>query len=130
MAEAGQENIETVHEPKPTGIQAADILCLLIAILNGIQTLIYYNHVHHVLTSAVFFAFLTIALVAAQFRKRRVALTITGKNIAAAMADSDMPQKCVEMIQYEADTGQRKVLKLVPSGDSDGQFNCAYQNIN
>ena len=126
MAEAGQENIETVHEPKP--IQAADILCLLIAILNGIQTLIYYNHVHHVLTSAVFFAFLTIALVAAQFRKRRVALTI--KNIAAAMADSDMPQKCVEMIQYEADTGQRKVLKLVPSGDSDGQFNCAYQNIN
>ena len=43
----------------------------------------------HVLTFAVFFTFLTIALVAAQFRKRRVALT-------GALADSDMPQNLCE----------------------------------
>ena len=45
----------------------------------------------HVLTFAVFFTFLTIALVAARFRKRRVALTMAG-----ALADSDMPQNLCE----------------------------------
>ena len=92
------------------------------------EKVVFTSSMGHVLTSAVLFAFLTIALVAAQFRTRRVALTI--RNLAAALADSDMPQKCVEMTQFKADTGQRKILKLVPSSDSDGQFNCAFKNIN
>jgi hypothetical protein len=51
----------------------------------------------HVITSAIFFAFLTIVLVAAQFRKGQVAFTLV--NVAAALADSDVPQKSVEMTQ-------------------------------
>jgi hypothetical protein len=46
--------------------------------------------------------------------------------VAAALADSDVPQKCVEMTQFNMGTGERKVLKLVQSGD--GQLNCAYQS--
>jgi hypothetical protein len=47
--------------------------------------------------------------------------------VAAALAGSDVPQKCEEMTQFKVGTGKRKVLKLVPSGD--GQLNCAYQTI-
>ena len=59
---------------------------------------------------------------AAQFRKRRVAFTFV--NVAAALANSDVPQKCLEM--KAAGTEERKVLKLVKSGDG---LNCAYQSI-
>ena len=85
----------------------------------------------HVVTSAVLFAFLTIALVAVQFRKKGDALTII--NLAAALVDSDMPQKCAEILemrQFMADTGEKKVLKVIPSDDDDEQFNCAYQSVN
>ena len=47
----------------------------------------------HVLTFAVFFTFLRIALVAARFRKRRVQVALT---MAGALADSDMPQNLCE----------------------------------
>ena len=47
--------------------------------------------------------------------------------MAAALADSDVPQKCVEMTQLKMGTEERKVLKLVPNGD--GQLDCAYQSI-
>jgi hypothetical protein len=50
----------------------------------------------------ILFAFLMIALVAAQFRKRRVAFTFV--NVAAALADSDVSQKCVEMTHLKAGT--------------------------
>ena len=66
------------------------------------------------------------SLVATQFRKRRVAFTFV--NVAAALAGSDVPQRCMEMEQFKADMGEKKVLKLFPSGD--GQFNCAYQSVN
>jgi hypothetical protein len=91
------------------------------------EKMVFTSSLGHVVTSVILFAFLTIALVAAQFRKRRVAFTFV--NVAAALADSDsdVPQKCVEMTQFKADTGERKVLKLVPSGD--GQLNCTYQSI-
>jgi hypothetical protein len=69
--------------------------------------------------------FLTIALVAAQFRKGRVGFTLV--NVAAALADSDLPQKSVEMTQFKAGTGERKVLKLVPGGD--GRLYCVYESI-
>jgi hypothetical protein len=90
-----------------------------------VEQMVFTSSLGHVFTSATFFAFLTIALVAAQFRKRRAAFTFV--NVAAALADSDVPQKCVEMTQFKMGTGERKVLKLVPSGD--GQLNCAYQSI-
>jgi hypothetical protein len=79
----------------------------------------------HIFTSAILFAFLAIALVAAQFRKGRVAFTLV--NVAAALADSDVPQKSVEMMQFKAGKGERKVLKLVPS--DDGRLNCVYQSV-
>jgi hypothetical protein len=84
------------------------------------EQMVFSSSLGHVYISAASFAFLTIALVAAQFRKRRVAFTLV--NVAAALADSDVPQKCVEM----TGTGEGKVLKLVQSGD--GQLNCAYQS--
>ena len=90
------------------------------------QQMVFTSSLGHVFASAILFVFLTIALVAAQFRKRRAAFTFV--NIAAALADSDAPPKCVEMIQSKAaGTEERKVLKLVTSGD--GQLNCAYQSI-
>ena len=92
------------------------------------EKIFFTSSLGHVFTSAGFFAFLTIALVAAQFRDELPALTI--RNISAALSDSDMPRICMEMTQLEEGTGEKRVLKLVPSGDSDGQFNCAYQNIN
>ena len=85
--------------------------------------MVFTSSLGHVITSAILFVFLTIALVAAQFRRRRVAFTFV--NVAAALADSDVLQKCVEMTQFKA--GERKVMKLVSSGD--GQLNCAYQSI-
>ena len=66
-----------------------------------------------------------IALVAAQFRKGQVAFTLV--NVAAALADSDVPQKSVAMIQSKASTGERKVLKLVPGGD--GRLYCVYESV-
>ena len=76
------------------------------------EQLVFTSSLGHVYTSAIFFAFLTIALVAAQFRKGRAAFTLV--NVAAALADSEVPQKCVEMTQFKAG---EDVLKLVPSGD-------------
>jgi hypothetical protein len=78
----------------------------------------------HVIISAILFTFLGIALVAAQFRKGRVAFTLV--NVAAALADSDVPQKCMEMTQFKAGMGERKVLKLVPGGD--GRLYCVYES--
>ena len=90
------------------------------------EQMVFTSSLGHVFASAILFVFLTIALVAAQFRKRRVAFTFV--NVAAALADSDAPQKCVEMSQSKVvGTGERKALKLVTS--DDGQVNCAYQSI-
>ena len=90
------------------------------------EQMVFTSSLGHVITSVILFVFLTIALVAAQFRKRRVAFIFV--NVDAALAGSDVPQKCMEMEKFKADSGERKVLKLVPSGD--GQFNCAYQSVN
>ena len=81
----------------------------------------------HVLTSAILFAFLTIALVVAQCRKKQVAFTLV--NVAAALANSDVPQKSVEMTQFKVGAGdrERKVLKLVPGGD--GRLYCVYESV-
>ena len=89
------------------------------------EQMVFTSSLGHVIISAIFFAFLTITLVASQFRKGRVPFTFV--NVAAALADSDVPQKCVEMKKFKAGTEERKVLKLVRSGD--GRFNCAYQSI-
>jgi hypothetical protein len=88
-----------------------------------VEQMVFTSSLGHVVTSVIFFAFLTIALVAAQFRKRRVAFTFV--NVAAALADSDVSEKCVEMTQFKAGTkGEGKVL--VKSGD--GQLNFTYQS--
>ena len=91
------------------------------------EQIVFKSSLGHVIISVILFTFLTVALVVAQFRKGRVAFTFV--NVAAALADSDVPQKCVEMAQIKVGTvpGERKVLKLVPSGD--GRLNCAYQTI-
>ena len=90
-----------------------------------VEQMVFTSSLGHVYISAAFFAFLTIVLVAAQFRKRREAFTFV--NVAAALADSDVPQKCVEMTLLKMGTEERKVLKLVPNGE--GQLDCAYQSI-
>ena len=90
------------------------------------EQMVFTSSLGHVFASLILFVFLTIILVAAQFRKRRDAFTFV--NVAAALADSDAPQKCVEMTQFKAaGSGEGKVLKLVTTGD--GQLNCAYQSI-
>ena len=90
------------------------------------EQMVFVSSLGHVFASLVLFVFLTIALVAAQFRKRRDAFTFV--NVAAALADSEVPQKCVDMTQFKAaGTGERKVLKFVTGGD--GQLNRAYQSI-
>jgi len=89
------------------------------------EQMVFTSSLGHVIISVIFFASLSIALMAAQFRKKRVAFTFV--NVAAALGDSDVPQKCMEMKQFKAGTEERKVLKLVPSGD--GRLNCAYQSI-
>ena len=89
------------------------------------ERMVFTASLGHVITSAILFAFLTIVLVAAQFRKGRATFTLV--NVAAALADSDVPQKSVEMAQFREGTGERKVLKLVPGGD--GRFKCAYQSM-
>jgi len=70
----------------------------------------------YAITSAILFGLLMIALVGAQFRKGRKAFDFVG--LAAALADSEVPQKCVEMMQG---TGEREVWKLewlwVPSNN-------------
>ena len=86
---------------------------------------VFTSSLGHVYASAIFFAFLTIVLVAAQFRKGRATFTLV--NVAAALADSEMPLKAVEMTQFKDGTGERKVLKLVLS--DDGRLKCAYQSI-
>ena len=52
--------------------------------------MVFTSSLGHVFASAILFLFLTIALVAAQFRRRRVAFTFV--NVAAALAYSDVPQ--------------------------------------
>jgi hypothetical protein len=89
------------------------------------EQMVFTSSLGHVITSAILFTFLTIALVAAQFRKGRVAFTLV--NVAAALADSDVPQKCLEMTEFKAGTGERKALKLVPGGD--GRLYCVYESI-
>jgi hypothetical protein len=89
------------------------------------EQMVFRSSLGHILTSAILFAFLTIALVATQFRKGRVAFTLV--NVAAALANSDVPQKSVEMTEFKAGRGERKVLKLVPGGD--GRLYCIYESI-
>ena len=89
------------------------------------EQIVFMSSLGHIITSAILFAFLTIALVVAQFRKVRVPFTLV--NVAAALADSDVPQKSVEMTQLKAGMGERKVLKLVPGGD--GRLYCVYESI-
>ena len=84
---------------------------------------VFTSSLDHVYASAIFFAFLTIVLVAAQFRKGRATFTLV--NVAAALADSDVPQKFVEITQLKDGTKERKALRLVLS--DDGRFKCAYQ---
>jgi hypothetical protein len=88
------------------------------------EQMVFTSSLGHIFTSAILFTFLTIALVAAPFRKGRGAFTLV--NVAAALANSDVPQKCMEMTQFKAGMGERKVLKLVPGGD--GQLYCVYES--
>ena len=69
----------------------------------------------HIITSAILFVFLMIILVAAQFRKERAAFTLV--NVAAALADSDVLQKSVDITLFRKGMGKGKVLKLVPTDD-------------
>ena len=89
------------------------------------EQFVFMASLGHVITSAILFAFLAIALVAAQFRKGRVAFTLV--NMAAALADSDVPQQSMEMTQFKAGTEERKVLKMVPGGD--GRVYCVYESV-
>jgi len=89
------------------------------------EQMVFISSLGHIIVSAILFAFLTIALVAAQFRKGRVSFTLV--NVAAALADSDVPQKSVEMTQFKAGMGERKVLKLIPGGD--GRLYCVYESV-
>ena len=85
------------------------------------EQMVFTSSLGHVYTSAVFFTFLMIALVGAQFRKKRFAFTFV--NVAAALANSDVLQKCEEMTQFKADMRERKVvLKMVPNGDGQLHF--------
>jgi len=90
------------------------------------EQMVFRSSLGHIVTSVILFVFLTIALVAAQFRKRQAAFTFV--NVAGALADPDVSQKCVEMTQFKAGTkGEGKELKLVKSGV--GQLNFAYQSL-
>jgi len=89
------------------------------------EQMVFRSSLGHVITSVILFAFLAITLVVAHFRKGRVAFTLV--NVAAALADSNFPQKSAEMIQFKASTGERKVLKLVPGGD--GRLYCVYESV-
>jgi hypothetical protein len=89
------------------------------------EQIVFTSSLGHIITSAILFAFLAIALVAAHFRKERDAFTLV--NVAAALADSNVPQKSVAMSQFKAGTGERKVLKLVPGGD--GRLYCVYESV-
>jgi hypothetical protein len=89
------------------------------------EQMVFTSSFGHIITSVILFAFLTIALVAAQFRKGQVAFTLV--NVAAALANSDVPQKSLEMVEFKAGTGERKVLKLVPGGD--GRLYCVYESV-
>ena len=135
---------EVGHQPVPTGntnitamykqvIQSAMKIFLSGGIANESvpggyteEQMVFTSSLGHVFASLILFVFFTIALVAAQYRKRQDAFTFV--NVAAALADSDAPQKCVEMTQLKAaGSGEGKVLKLVTTGD--GQLNCAYQSV-
>ena len=82
--------------------------------------MVFTSSLGHVFASAILFVFLTIALVAAQFRKRRA--TFTFVNIAAALADFDAPPKCVEMIQSKA----ASTVSLAPQSYARGPFSYLY----
>jgi len=86
------------------------------------EQMVFMSSLVHVFISAILFTFLTIVLVAAQFRKGRVPFTLV--NVAAALADSDVPQKSVEMAQFK---GEKKVLKLIPGGDE--RLYCVFESI-
>jgi len=89
------------------------------------EEFVFTSSLGHIITSAISFVFVMIALVAAQFRKGRVPFTLV--HVAAALADSDVPQNSVEMTQFKAGMGKRKVLKLVPGGD--GRLYCVYESV-
>jgi len=89
------------------------------------EQMVFKSSLGHIITSAILFAFLTITLVAAQFRKGRVPFTLV--NVAAALADSELLQESAEMMEFKAGQGGKKVLKLVPGGD--GQLYCVYESI-
>ena len=80
------------------------------------EQMVFTASLGHVITSTTLFVFLTIVLVVAQFRKGRATFTLV--NVAAALADSDVPQKSLEMMQFKAGTEERKVLKVVLSDDA------------
>lgn len=88
------------------------------------EQLVFTSSFGHVIASAVLFALLTMVLVVAQFRTGRDAFTLV--EVAAALADSDAVQKCVEKKQLEG-AGERKILRLVPNGK--GGLNCIYQSV-
>jgi len=67
----------------------------------------------HVIISTVLFSLLTVVLVAAHFRKERDGFTFV--NVAAELADSDAPKKCVE-IKESVSAGEGKILIRVANG--------------
>ena len=89
------------------------------------EQMVFTSSLGYVITSTILFTLLAITLVAAKFRKGRDAFTFV--DVAAALANSDVPQKCAEMTQFKAGREEMRVLKLVPSGD--GGLNCTYQSV-
>ena len=81
------------------------------------EQLVFRSSLGHVIISAISFALLTTSLVVAQFRKRRDSFTLV--EVAAALADSDAPQKFAEIKQRQADAGERRILRLVQSDKGD-----------
>lgn len=81
--------------------------------------LVFTSSLGHVIASTFLFATLTVAFVIAQFRKGRGAFTLV--EVAAAVADSDVPKKCAEMKQREVGVEgtivERKMLELVTNDD-------------
>ena len=80
---------------------------------------VFRSSLGHVVISAVLFSLLTMALVVVQFRKGQDGFTFI--NVAAELADSDAPKKCMEM-KESVSGGEGKILRLVPS--ADGGQNC------
>ncbi|KDR71965.1 hypothetical protein GALMADRAFT_143320 [Galerina marginata CBS 339.88] len=66
----------------------------------GEMQLAFSSSLGHVITSAIFFAILMIALVAAQYRVGRDAFTLI--HVAAALEGSDVPTECRRQLSGEA----------------------------